>query len=81
MAHVKMTEAEEEFAKRVLLQMLDAFKEGTNVSNSDFVLRAMALGLAGIMRNCGRNRKEFLHFMARAWDEQLAARRKIDGAS
>lgn len=78
---LKMTEAEEAFAKEVLLQMLDAFKRGTELSNSDFVLRAMALGLAGIIRQCGKNRKEFLHFMARAWDEQVAARKKIDGAS
>lgn len=77
----KMTEEEEAFAKEIMLYMIESFKRGTELSNSDFALRAMALGLAGLISNCGRKRKEFLNFMAAAWDEMAVANRKIDGAS
>lgn len=76
----KMTEQEEAFAKEVMLLMIDAFKRGTELSNSDFALRAMALGLAGLVSNCGRKRKEFLNFMTHAWEEMAVANRKLDGA-
>jgi hypothetical protein len=77
----RMTEHEEALAKTIMLSMIEHFKEGTEKVNSDFALRAMALALAGLISNCGRKRKEFLNFMAAAWDEMAVANRKIDGAS
>lgn len=76
-----MTPDEEARATEIMQSMIDHFKNATDKGNSDFALRCMAIGLAGIIYNCGRKRKEFLHFMAWAWDDQERARRKLDGAS
>lgn len=76
-----MTPEQEAFATEIMQSMIDHFKKATDQGNSDFALRCMAIGFAGIIYNCGRKRKEFLNFMTWAWDDQARARRKIDGAS
>jgi hypothetical protein len=75
----KMSRAE--CAAAIMQSMAEQFKTGTEQVNSDFALRTMALTLAGIVNNCQKKRKEFLNFMANAWDEHMAARRKLDAAS
>lgn len=69
---------EESVATDIMQTMLDHFKTGTDRINSDFVLRTMATVLAGMVRNCGKSRKQFLNFMAHAWDEHAVVLRKIE---
>lgn len=73
--------SESECATAIILSMMDHFKTGTEQVNSDFALRTMALALAGLVSNCRKKRKEFLNFMANAWDKHANARRKIEAAS
>lgn len=75
----KMSRAE--CAANIIQSMVEHFKTGTEQVNSDFVLRTMAITLAGFVNNCKKKRKEFLNFMASAWDDQITARRKLDAAS
>lgn len=71
---------EETCAQELMGSMAGAFQRCTDLVNSDFALRTMALVVASIIYNCAKSRKQFLNFMARAWDEHAAAARKLDGA-
>jgi hypothetical protein len=73
--------SETECAAVIIWAMTEHFKTGTEQVNSDFALRTMALALAGFVSNCRKKRKEFLNFMANAWDDHANARRKIEAAS
>lgn len=73
-----LSQDEEALASEIMQSMLDHFKDGTDRVNSDFVLRCMAMTFAGIVRKCGKSRKQFLNFMAHAWDEHSMALRKVE---
>lgn len=71
---------EETCAQELMGSMAGAFQRCTDLVNSDFALRTMALVLASIIYNCGKSRKQYLNFMARAWDEHAAAARTLHGS-